>query len=307
MVPPKLTLVSDNSRDKDGSTSTDETSAGSAPAGQRVAVPDPEAVVETLATRARREKLRRIEALLFASSQPVDVSSLQRCLEPGDDIGDLLSELQEDYADRGVNLVKVSGKWQFRTADDLSFLLARETREERKLSKAALETMAIIAYHQPVTRAEIEEIRGVAISPGTLDLLLETAWIRPRGRRRAPGRPITYGTTELFLQHFGLDTIKDLPGLAELKASGLLDANLPPDFKVPEPTDVAALMPDELPLEDEGPQEDQGSFDLQPMDEPEIEEAEEPEEPRTAREQAAAEAADPGEKDETDENSGDKD
>lgn len=305
MVPPKLTLVSDNSRDKDGSTSTDETTTpGSAAAGQRMAVPDPEAAVETLAKRARREKLRRVEALLFASSQPVDVSTLQRCVEPGDDIAELLAELQGDYADRGVNLVKVSGKWQFRTADDLSFLLARETREERKLSKAALETMAIIAYHQPVTRAEIEEIRGVAISPGTLDLLLETAWIRPRGRRRAPGRPITYGTTELFLQHFGLDAIKDLPGLAELKASGLLDANLPPDFKVPEPTDVAALMPDEMPLEDEGPQEDQASFDLQPMDEPEIEDAGELE---AAPEPPAAASADLAEKVETDEDSGDKD
>lgn len=304
MVPPKLTLVSDNSRDKDGSASTEEATAGSVAAGQAAAVPDPEAAVENLARRARREKLRRIEALLFASSQPVDVSALQRCVEPSDDIAALLKELQAEYAGRGVNLVKVSGKWQFRTADDLSFLLERETREERKLSKAALETMAIIAYHQPVTRAEIEEIRGVAISPGTLDLLLETAWIRPRGRRRAPGRPITYGTTELFLQHFGLDTIKDLPGLAELKASGLLDANLPPDFKVPEPTDVAALMPDELPLEDEGPQEDQGSFDLQPLDEPEIEDTIEP---AAAAEPSAAAADDMQEKDETETGSDDKD
>lgn len=304
MVPPKLTLVSDNSRDKDGSASTEEATAGSVAAGQAASVPDPEAAVENLARRARREKLRRIEALLFASSQPVDVSALQRCVEPSDDIAALLKELQAEYAGRGVNLVKVSGKWQFRTADDLSFLLERETREERKLSKAALETMAIIAYHQPVTRAEIEEIRGVAISPGTLDLLLETAWIRPRGRRRAPGRPITYGTTELFLQHFGLDTIKDLPGLAELKASGLLDANLPPDFKVPEPTDVAALMPDELPLEDEGPQEDQGSFDLQPLDEPEIEDTIEP---AAAAEPSAAAADDTQEKDETETGSDDKD
>jgi segregation and condensation protein B len=301
MVPPKLTVVSDNTRDKDGSPSMDEKPAGSAAARQGVVVPDPEAVVETLARRAQREKLRRIEALLFASSQPVELSALQRCVEPGDDIGALIAELQKDYADRGVNLVKVAGKWQFRTAQDLSFLLERETREERKLSKAALETMAIIAYHQPVTRAEIEEIRGVAISPGTLDLLLETAWIRPRGRRRAPGRPITYGTTELFLQHFGLDTIKDLPGLAELKASGLLDANLPPDFKVPEPTDIAALMPDELPLEDDGPQEDQASFDLQPMDEPEIDEPEEP------AESSAAEPAAVTEKNETDGGSDGKD
>ena len=118
-----------------------------------------------------------------------------------------------------------------------------------KLSKAAMETLAIIAYHQPVTRAEIEEIRGVVASAGTLDVLMEIGWVRPRGRRRAPGRPITYGTTEQFLDHFGLDAIKDLPGLTELKGSGLLDSNLPPDFTVPEPTDAAALMPDELPLD----------------------------------------------------------
>jgi segregation and condensation protein B len=147
--------------------------------------------------------------------------------------------------------VRVAGKWAFRTADDLSFLLEKHAKEERKLSKAALETLAIIAYHQPVTRAEIEEIRGVQTSKGTLDVLLETGWVRPRGRRRAPGKPITYGTTETFLDHFNLDTVKDLPGLQELKGAGLLDANLPPDFKVPEPTDVAALMPDELPLEDD--------------------------------------------------------
>lgn len=263
MVPPRLTLVSDNTRDKDESASAADESAGRPAAGKAVAVPDPEAAVDHLAQRARREKLRRLEALLFASSQPLDVSTLKRCVEADDDVPALLGELQKDYADRGVNLVKVAGKWLFRTAEDLSFLLERETIEERKLSKAALETMAIIAYHQPVTRAEIEEIRGVSISPGTLDLLLETAWIRPRGRRRAPGRPITYGTTELFLTHFGLDQIKDLPGLAELKASGLLDANLPPGFKVPEPTDVAALMPDELPLEDETPEDEQGNLDLQ--------------------------------------------
>jgi segregation and condensation protein B len=161
----------------------------------------------------------------------------------------LLDELKGFYASRGINLVKVAGKWAFRTADDLAYLLERHAVEERKLSKAANETLAIIAYHQPVTRAEIEEIRGVATSAGTLDVLMEIGWVRPRGRRRAPGRPITYGTTSQFLEHFGLDSVKDLPGLAELKGAGLLDTNLPPDFKVPEPTDVAALMPDELPLD----------------------------------------------------------
>ncbi len=275
MVPPRLTLVSDNTRDKDEmSTSGDETAAGHS-AGRPSALRDPEAAIDHLAERAHREKLRRLEAMLFASSHALDAAALQACVEPGEDVTALLGELQKAYADRGVNVVKVAGKWMFRTADDLSFLLERETAEERKLSKAALETLAIIAYHQPVTRAEIEEIRGVSISPGTLDLLMETAWIRPRGRRRAPGRPITYGTTELFLTHFGLDQIKDLPGLAELKASGLLDANLPPDFKVPEPTDVAALMPDELPLEDDGEAgEAQGSLALQDDDDTAMADAE---------------------------------
>ncbi len=161
----------------------------------------------------------------------------------------MIAELQAIYAPRGINLVSVAGKWAFRTAEDLSFLLQRYAVEERRLSKAALETLSIVAYHQPVTRAEIEEIRGVSTSSGTIDLLLETGWIRPRGRRRAPGRPVTYGTTESFLSQFGLDSIKDLPGLAELKGAGLLDSTLPPGFTVPEPCDVAALMPDEMPLE----------------------------------------------------------
>ncbi|MEQ1715250.1 MAG: SMC-Scp complex subunit ScpB [Hyphomicrobium sp.] len=282
MVPPRLTLVSDNTRDMDDSASEDETAigpatgpgagpdAGGGGAGLRVsALADPEAAVTNLAARAKREKMRRLEATLFAASHPLDARSLKRCVEADDDVDALLAELQKDYQERGVHLVKVAGKWLFRTADDLSFLLSRETSEERKLSKAGLETLAIIAYHQPVTRAEIEEIRGVSISPGTLDLLMETAWIRPRGRRRAPGRPITYGTTELFLTHFGLDQIKDLPGLADLKASGLLDANLPPGFAVPEPTDIAALMPDELPLEDES-EEEQGNLALHEEDEPGI-------------------------------------
>lgn len=258
MVPPRLTLVSDNSRDMDDDVPGDDTS-GRGTGARAPDYKDPEAVVDGLAQHARREKIRKLEAMLFASAEPVDAKALQRALEKGDDVESLLAELQKDYQGRGVTLVKVAGKWLFRTADDLSYLLEKQTSEERKLSKAALETMAIIAYHQPVTRAEIEDIRGVSISPGTLDLLMETGWIRPRGRRRAPGRPITYGTTETFLTQFGLDTVKDLPGLAELKAAGLLDANLPPGFTVPEPTDVAALMPDELPLEDDG---DEAQHDL---------------------------------------------
>ncbi|PPC86664.1 MAG: SMC-Scp complex subunit ScpB [Hyphomicrobium sp.] len=251
MVPPRLTLVSDNTRDKD----LIEPATGPDASPEEFSTPtyaDPESVVDQFATKARREKLRRLEAQLFAASEPLDAKALARHLDTGDDIDALLAELQADYRDRGVSLVRVAGKWQFRTAEDLSYLLERQQKEERKLSKAALETLAIIAYHQPVTRAEIEDIRGVSTSPGTLDVLMETSWIRPRGRRRAPGRPLTYGTTEQFLSHFGLDAIRDLPGLADLRAAGLLDSNLPPDFKVPEPTDVAALMPDELPLTDDG-------------------------------------------------------
>jgi segregation and condensation protein B len=205
--------------------------------------------VAHLPSADRREQLRILEALLFAASEPLAEAYLATHLKSDDDVAALLDELKGFYASRGVNLVRVAGKWAFRTAEDLSYLLERHATEQRRLSKAAMETLAIIAYHQPVTRAEIEEIRGVAVSPGTLDVLMEVGWVRLRGRRRAPGRPITYGTTEQFLDHFGLDAIKDLPGLAELKGSGLLDSNLPPGFTVPEPTDAAALMPDELPLD----------------------------------------------------------
>ena len=266
MVPPRLSVVSDNSRGIDVMSANDD-----ADNAHERAVPDalsdPEAAVDRLTKTARRAKLRRLEALLFASSEPVDAKSLTRCLDAGDDVNALLKELQDEYKDRGVSLVRVAGRWQFRTADDLSYLLERQQKEERKLSKAALETLAIIAYHQPVTRAEIEEIRGVSTSPGTLDVLMETLWVRPRGRRRAPGRPLTYGTTETFLVHFGLDAIKDLPGLADLKAAGLLDANLPPNFTMPAPTDVAALMPDELPLSDDGDEDAEDDQASLPLDE----------------------------------------
>ncbi|MBT3071286.1 SMC-Scp complex subunit ScpB [Rhodomicrobium sp. Az07] len=207
--------------------------------------------VTRLPSADRREKLRIVEALLFAAAEPLDEASLAKHLGAKDDVRQLLEELQQLYAGRGVNLVRVAGKWAFRTAEDLSFLLEHYSIEQRKLSKAALETLAIIAYHQPVTRAEIEEIRGVSTSKGSLDVLLEIGWVRLRGRRRAPGRPTTYGTTEAFLDHFGFDSIRDLPGLAELKGAGLLDSNLPPGFSVPEPDDSMALRDDEEPLEDE--------------------------------------------------------
>ncbi len=219
-------------------------------------------------TPERREKLRILEAVIFASGEPLDEARLASYLKTADasEVADLLVELQSMYAGRGVSLVRIASKWAFRTAEDLSWVLERHARQERRLSKAALETLAIVAYHQPVTRAEIEDVRGVTISKGTLDVLMEAGWVRPRGRRRAPGKPITYGTTDQFLEHFGLESVKDLPGLADLKASGLLDANLPPDFKMPEPKDAAALMPDELPL-DEGGEDDeplQTELDLDP-------------------------------------------
>ncbi len=201
-----------------------------------------------------KQRMRQLEALLFAATEPLDVRTLQVYLneqaEVQDKIKHDLVDLQKQYEGRGVNLVNVAGKWAFRTATDLCDLLERHKVVPRKLSRAALETLAIIAYHQPATRADIEEIRGVATSRGTLDVLLETGWIRPRGRRMTPGRPITYGTSDAFLDHFGFDTIKELPGLAELKGAGLLDNNLPTGFSVPLPHDGEELHQDELPLEE---------------------------------------------------------
>lgn len=197
------------------------------------------------------EAMRIAEALLFASAEPLGADELAGRLPEGADIGQILADLEELYALRGVNLVRVAGKWAFRTASDLSFVLARDVVEQRKLSRAAMETLSIIAYHQPVTRAEIEEIRGVATSKGTLDLLLETGWIRLRGRRKVPGRPVTYGTAPAFLEHFGLDAIEDLPGLEELKGAGFLEGRVPSDLTVPVPSDAEALREDEDPLDQE--------------------------------------------------------
>ena len=194
-------------------------------------------------------ELRLLEALLFASAEPLDEKTLAARLPHGVDVKTVLQQLQAEYAPRGVNLVRVAGKWAFRTANDLSWLLTKDSVVPRKLSRAAIETLAIVAYHQPVTRAEVEEIRGISAAKGTLDVLLETGWVRPRGRRKAPGRPVTYGTTEAFLSHFGLDALDDLPGLDELKGSGLLDGRLPPGFSVPTPSDDPALRDDEDPLE----------------------------------------------------------
>lgn len=199
----------------------------------------------------RADQLRLVEALLFAAAEPLDEKALAQRLPEGVDIQSLIAELAEHYAPRGVNVVRLAGGWTLRTAPDLGSRLDLQQKVARKLSRAAIETLAIVAYHQPVTRADIEEIRGVATSTGTLDVLLEAGWIRMRGRRKTPGRPITYGTTDGFLSHFGLDTVGDLPGVEELKAAGLLDARLPPNFAVPEPAAPADLTPDEDPL-DEG-------------------------------------------------------
>jgi segregation and condensation protein B len=212
--------------------------------------PEPERDPET-----RPDELRLLEALLFASSEPLDEATLASRLPDDVDVRTALRRLQVEYASRGVNLVRVAGKWAFRTANDLAWLLARDVVEPKKLSRAALETLAIIAYHQPVTRAEIEDIRGVSASKGTIDVLLETGWIRLRGRRKSPGRPVTFGTTEAFLAHFGLEAIGDLPGLEELKDAGLLEGGLPPGFAVPAPSDRPELADDEDPL-------DPGDLDL---------------------------------------------
>ncbi len=172
----------------------------------------------------RFSQLRLIEALLFTSAEPLGVEQIRRHLPEDIDLDPLLEELRGLYANRGVNLVRLGQRWAFRTAADVAPLMQIETTVARKLSRAATETLAIVAYHQPVTRAEIEEVRGVALSRGTLDTLLEASWIKPRGRRRTPGRPVTWGTTDTFLDHFGLESLDSLPGVAELKAAGLIDS-----------------------------------------------------------------------------------
>ena len=184
------------------------------------------------------DNLRVLEALLFAASEPLDAESMKARLPKGSNLNKLLSLLKAQYENRGVNLVKTGSKWSFKTAQDLSSMMKKEKIVQRKLSKAATETLSIIAYHQPVTRAEVEDIRGVHFSPGTLDVLMELNWVRPIGRKKVPGRPIIYGTTERFLEHFQLEQVSDLPGLEELKAAGLLESRLPPNLDIKEPQEV---------------------------------------------------------------------
>jgi segregation and condensation protein B len=196
---------------------------------------------------------RQVEALLFAATGPMSMQDLERRLPEGADVAVAIEALAARYAGRGVNLISVAGRWRFQTAEDLSYLMTQEREEPRRLSKAGQETLAIVAYHQPVTRAEIEAVRGVQASRGTLDVLLELGLVKMRGRRRTPGRPVTFGTTDAFLEHYGLASLADLPGAAEMKASGLLAMDLPSGFAPPQPT--SELGEDEDPLDaDDAPE-----------------------------------------------------
>lgn len=210
--------------------------------------------------RARRvepsaDVVRAAEALLFASGEPITAKALSDKLGPEVDVAAVLMRLKRDYAERGVQLVEAGGAWRFQSAPDLSTLFAETREEPKRLPKAAMETLAVIAYHQPVTRAEIEEIRGVSLSRGSMELLLEIGWIRPRGRRRTPGRPLTFGTTDAFLSQFGLASLDALPGKDDLKSLGLLDPRAAAAIDVPRPSEETAS--DEEPL---GPGEDSASF-----------------------------------------------
>lgn len=176
------------------------------------------------------EAVRRAEAILFAAGEPLSAAQITEALPPGIDVSSVLMTLKAAYAPRGVSLVEVGGKWRFQTAEDLSFLFVEERHEQKKLTQASLETLAIIAYGQPVTRPEIEAVRGVAVSGGTVDGLIETGWVRLKGRRKTPGRPVTYGTTPAFLEHFGLESLDVLPGRADLEADGLLSDVIPDGF-----------------------------------------------------------------------------
>ena len=199
-----------------------------------------EALFDTLALE------RQVEALLFAAAEPLSLQDLGQRLGADADVAGALSALSQRYAGRGVQLQGVAGRWRFATAPDLAPLLQDRREEPRRLSRAAMETLAVIAYHQPVTRAEIDAVRGVSLSRGTLDVLLEVGWVRMRGRRRSPGRPVTYGVTDAFLAHFGLPSLSDLPGVAEMKAAGLLSLDLPPGFALPSRASGDAVEEDPL-------------------------------------------------------------
>ncbi len=203
--------------------------------------------------------IRMAEALLFAAAEPLDEATLRKRLPKGTRVPAVLAALEDQYRPRGVNLKKVAGRWAFMTAPDLQHMLEEHRQVQRKLSRAAIETLAIIAYHQPCTRAEIEDIRGVSLSRGTLDVLMEANWVKVRGRRRVPGRPVTYGITDEFLVHFGLESADALPGIEELRASGLLEA-LPASGGIPMPGEALDTAPED-PLDDD----DDGREFLEPL------------------------------------------
>lgn len=226
---------------------------------------DPQAEFPGLTTPAfegTREELlaegvRRAEAVLFAAGQPLSAEQVAQVLPQGIEAGEVLMTLRGFYAKRGVNLIEVAGKWRFQTAQDLSWLFVEERQVQKKLGQAAMETLAIIAYGQPVTRAEIEAVRGVAVAKTVIDTLLETGWVRTRGRRKTPGLPICYGTTDKFLEHFGLESLDTLPGKADLEAEGLLSDVIPAGFQMP---DEEALTEDDVLINDLGELADTESF-----------------------------------------------
>jgi segregation and condensation protein B len=221
---------------------------------------------------ALAEGVRRAEAVLFAAGEPMSATQIAEILPHGVEAAEVLMTLRALYVNRGVNLVEVAGKWRFQTAQDLSYLFVEERQVQKKLSQAALETLAIIAYGQPVTRAEIEAVRGVAVSKAVIDTLMETGWIKIKGRRKTPGQPLTYGTTDAFLEHFGLESLSTLPGKADLEAEGLLSDVIPAGFQMP---DEEALSEEELLVDAGGDAEEIESFVTDFMDDsPDEEEVE---------------------------------
>ncbi|HBR69479.1 MAG TPA: SMC-Scp complex subunit ScpB [Rhodospirillaceae bacterium] len=206
------------------------------------------------------DNMRLLEALLFASAEPLTTKTIYERMPEGADVGGLLMKLQEHYKGRGVNLIQMDGNWAFRTADDLGDLLKLQRQVQKKLSRAAMETLAIIAYHQPVTRAEIENIRGVVTHKGTVDMLMELGWIKPGRRRETPGRPLTWVTTPAFLDHFSLEALTDLPGMEDLKASGMLDRR-PAIETIPGTKDMFDMPESDSDDEDEDEEEDDDAFE----------------------------------------------
>ena len=215
------------------------------------------------ASEALAEGIRRAEAILFAAGEPLSAEQISETLPHGVEAAEVLMALKAQYVSRGVNLVEVAGKWRFQTAQDLSYLFVEERQVQKRLGQATLETLAIIAYGQPVTRAEIEAVRGVAVSKTTIDTLLETGWVKIKGRRKTPGQPITYGTTDAFMEHFGLESLDTLPGKADLEAEGLLSDVIPEGFQMP---DEEALNGEEMPEDDSTALEETETFVTDFMD-----------------------------------------